>query len=74
MITEYQTDDGHTVKTIACDTVGCPIRINALGAAAVAKAEDIIRPDWLGRHYCPACQVRRGPGIAERPCPDPEHR
>lgn len=34
----------------------------------------LLRHDGAGRHYCPACVVRRGASIAEVPCPHPEHR
>lgn len=73
MITPSQTADGQPLQIVTCDGEGCPVKIHALSAPAVERAERILRPDWTGRHYCPACQVRRGPGIAERPCPDPEH-
>ena len=74
-----ETMSGEPMTTVSCDGIGCSIRIHVVWRDPskepdLSKAERILQPDWLGRHYCPACQVRRGPGIAERPCPDPEHR
>lgn len=73
MNTPTSTADGQPLQILSCDGDQCAVKIHALGAPAVAKAEGILRLDWTGRHYCPACQVRRGPGVAERPCPDPGH-
>ena len=70
MITEYQTHDDQPMQIVTCD--GCPFKIHALGAPAVERAERVVRPDGIGRHYCPACRVRRGPGIVQ--IPHPEHR
>jgi hypothetical protein len=75
VITRPDAVSGRELYTVHCDTDGCTAALSAKDLRGVARIErDLLRHDGAGRHYCPACVVRRGPGIAERPCPHPGHR
>lgn len=75
MIRHPDTASGRDIYTVSCETEGCTAALSATTPKGVERIErDLIRHDGAGRHYCLACLVRRGPGIADVPCPHPEHR
>lgn len=74
MIRHPDTASGRSLYTVHCDTEGCAAALSATTPKGVERIErDLIRHDGAGRHYCLACLVRSGPGIADVPCPHPEH-
>ena len=73
VIRHPDTASGRELYTVHCDTEGCAAAAAAATPEGVERIErDLIRHDGAGRHYCPACVERRGPGIVQ--IPHPEHR
>lgn len=72
VIIRPDTVSDRELYTVHCDAAGCSAALSAASPKGVERIErDLIRHDGAGRHYCPACQVRRGPAIVQ--IPHPEH-
>jgi len=72
VITHGNTERGEPIAAVTCDGAGCEVRIHAMGASGVRRAEAVLRPHGE-RHYCPGCRaLARAAGSAQ--FPHPEHR
>ena len=72
MITHGNTERGEPIAAVTCDGADCEVRIHAMGASGVRRAEAVLRPHGE-RHYCPGCRaLARAAGSAQ--FPHQEHR